>query len=325
MSSDAQQLVQWVENGVIPAKHLEQALHEAQAFPNTAQGIQFLQRLLLTFGVLFLCSGIIFFFAYNWAELTRFEKFAIAQAVLALSLLALAFAQLHSLVGQAIIFAIGLILGANLALFGQTYQTGADPYQLFLTWALMLMPLSALARSATLWLCSALLLALASHLYLVVYSFNQFLINDEQVEFWVLFIQSLAWLLAFGYASKRNPNSATLRLICQTFSFFCMFCATYLLCSEIISYNYDAHYIFTVVVWTAMLATMYYIYRVRSINLFILSSFTLSISVVIFTIVADLIHDFDALSFFIYALLIIALSSSALIWLRKVAREVRHA
>ena len=41
---------------------------------------------------------------------------------------------------------------------GLTYQTGADPWQLFATWALMLLPLAALGRSPLLWTLLAWLL-----------------------------------------------------------------------------------------------------------------------------------------------------------------------
>ncbi len=41
---------------------------------------------------------------------------------------------------QALLLALALNIGALLALVGQTYQTGADPWQLFATWALLLLP-----------------------------------------------------------------------------------------------------------------------------------------------------------------------------------------
>ncbi len=48
---------------------------------------------------------------------------------------------------QALLLAIALNIGALLALVGQTYQTGADPWQLFSTWALMLVPLAVFGQS----------------------------------------------------------------------------------------------------------------------------------------------------------------------------------
>ena len=45
-----------------------------------------------------------------------------------------------------------LATGALFAYFGQTYQTGADPWQLFALWALLTLPLALAARSDALWL-----------------------------------------------------------------------------------------------------------------------------------------------------------------------------
>ncbi len=44
-----------------------------------------------------------------------------------------------------------LLLGALLALMGQTYQTGADPWQLFAFWALLALPWMLAARRDLLW------------------------------------------------------------------------------------------------------------------------------------------------------------------------------
>src|SRR5690606_8361253 len=43
-----------------------------------------------------------------------------------------------------------VLLGALLALVGQTYQTGADPWQLFALWALLMLPWVAAGRSVVL-------------------------------------------------------------------------------------------------------------------------------------------------------------------------------
>ena len=49
-------------------------------------------------------------------------------------------------VGRGAIFLAFIATGALLALFGQTYQTGADVYELFLTWALLGLPLAVAAQ-----------------------------------------------------------------------------------------------------------------------------------------------------------------------------------
>ena len=44
-----------------------------------------------------------------------------------------------------------MLVGGLLALIGQTYQTGADPWQLFALWALLALPWCLGARSDMLW------------------------------------------------------------------------------------------------------------------------------------------------------------------------------
>ena len=44
-----------------------------------------------------------------------------------------------------------LFTGALLALFGQTYQTGADLHELFFTWAALALPFALAAVSGAVW------------------------------------------------------------------------------------------------------------------------------------------------------------------------------
>jgi uncharacterized membrane protein len=64
----------------------------------------------------------------------------------------------HTPAGEAALIAACLATGALLALFGQTYQTGADPWSLFFVWAALILPwMLAAARPAgwLLWLVVA--------------------------------------------------------------------------------------------------------------------------------------------------------------------------
>ena len=50
-------------------------------------------------------------------------------------------------------------------MFGQVYQTGADPYSLFLTWALLILPWAVIGRQAGIWLLLQVLLNLTVIMY----------------------------------------------------------------------------------------------------------------------------------------------------------------
>lgn len=84
-------------------------------------------------GALCLAAGIVFFFAYNWQDLSAMGRFALLGALV--SGFALAGAVAPRPAATASLF-LGLVAtGAWLATIGQTYQTGADAWQLFAAWA----------------------------------------------------------------------------------------------------------------------------------------------------------------------------------------------
>ena len=50
------------------------------------------------------------------------------------------------------LLACGLLAGPLLAVFGQTYQTGANASELFLAWAIVILPLALAGKRTALWL-----------------------------------------------------------------------------------------------------------------------------------------------------------------------------
>lgn len=103
--------------------------------------------LLLVAGLL-LASGLIFWIAANWQTQTRMFKLGLIEAALALAVVA---ACLWPRARLAALLCAHLVLGGLLALVGQTYQTGADAWQLFAVWAALSLIWTLLARSDLLW------------------------------------------------------------------------------------------------------------------------------------------------------------------------------
>ncbi|WP_459616397.1 GDYXXLXY domain-containing protein [Bordetella sp. 2513F-2] len=134
----------------------------------------FLAQKTLWLGVLLTGSGVICAVAANWSALDKFQRFALAQGLLAAIVLAAAWATLRLRAGAdtrrhvagAMLALAGVVLGALLALLGQTYQTGADAWELYAWWALLLLPWAMAAASQPVWLLWVLVVNLAAALWL---------------------------------------------------------------------------------------------------------------------------------------------------------------
>jgi uncharacterized membrane protein len=126
--------------------HTQRMLDLAGARPSRAAGIDFVARCLRYGGILSLASALVFFVAANWSHFAVFGRFALVEAVL-VGCVAVALARPPpAFAGRGALFLAFIATGALLALFGQTYQTGADVYELFLGWGLLGLPLAFVAR-----------------------------------------------------------------------------------------------------------------------------------------------------------------------------------
>ncbi|WP_353630888.1 GDYXXLXY domain-containing protein [Achromobacter xylosoxidans] len=173
---------------------------------------QFLARSTLWLGVLLLGSAAICWVAANWQDMTKIQRFAGTQGLLALTALAAAWTGLRlratpgvrrSIPGALLALA-GILLGALLALLGQTYQTGADTWELFAWWAVLLLPWALVAASQAVWLLWALVTNVALVLWLGERAFTWWLIfGGPQVASLIVAAWNLLLLLGWELAARR--------------------------------------------------------------------------------------------------------------------------
>ncbi|MEQ8207209.1 MAG: DUF2157 domain-containing protein [Woeseia sp.] len=137
----------------------------ARLQPGLVEWRRYIDRFLMVVGAALIAAGIAAFIAWNWADLDRFAKFAILQSgIIGSAILAWRFG-LDSIAGQSSLFIVSFLTGLLLAFFGQVYQTGADPYGLFMTWAILILPLCVIGRQGALWLLFHILLILTVIMY----------------------------------------------------------------------------------------------------------------------------------------------------------------
>ena len=141
------------------------AIELAELRPSREVWLRYLDHFLTGVGVLFVVAGIAAFFAWNWADLGHMAKFALIQGgIVGAVALAWRFG-LESMVGKSSLFAAAFLTGTLLAVFGQVYQTGADPYGLFLAWAILILPWAIIGRQVGIWILIQVLLNLTVIMY----------------------------------------------------------------------------------------------------------------------------------------------------------------
>ena len=158
------------------------ALHEPPALTRwLPRGLAVLAAVLFGFGV-------VMWVAANWDEFGRFGRFALLMGFVGVMGTGAALRPaLRAPLGLLVLLGIGALF----AYFGQTYQTGADPWQLFALWALLALPLCLGARSDVLWAPWALVVVTAISLWT-----HARLGHRWRVEPGDLATHALAWLAA---------------------------------------------------------------------------------------------------------------------------------
>ena len=130
----------------LDAPAVDSLLDLAETRPTAADSRDFLARCARYGGVLSLASGVVFFVAANWSRIAVFGRFALLESLLVALVAVALYKPPPRFLGRAATFLAFIVSGALLALFGQTYQTGADVYELFLTWAVIGLPFVVFAQ-----------------------------------------------------------------------------------------------------------------------------------------------------------------------------------
>ncbi|MEM6319500.1 MAG: DUF2157 domain-containing protein [Bacteroidota bacterium] len=147
------------------AESINQFFHTQRIYADQRSWRDFIRLLLVGGGVAFLVSGIIFFFAYNWAAMHKFIKLGLVQGVLILLVLASIFLKIDTRIKNMVLTGAAMLVGAVFAVFGQIYQTGADAYDLFLGWTLFIALWAVIANFPPLWFIFLGLINLTIGLY----------------------------------------------------------------------------------------------------------------------------------------------------------------
>lgn len=136
--------------------------------------------------------GLILWVAANWETFGRFGRFLLLQgAVLVLSVAAIARPGARAPLALLALLAIGGLF----AYFGQTYQTGADPWQLFALWAVLALPLCLGARSDVVWTPWAIVVMTAISLWIQAHASQRWSVRPDDLP-----VHAFGWFAAVALA-----------------------------------------------------------------------------------------------------------------------------
>lgn len=144
-------LLRLAESGEIGHAQLAQASAQGPLRPTPTEWRTLLDRVFAFGGALLLSAAAVFFLAYNWDAMHRFARLALVVGVLAACCAGALCARPLGTGWRAALFGACVATGAVLALVGQTYQTGADVWELFAAWAALMLPFAWLSRSTASW------------------------------------------------------------------------------------------------------------------------------------------------------------------------------
>lgn len=320
MASNRSDIIDWCDQERIPRARLHEALELAGALPDAQDWRRFLDRFLLFMGATAVGAGAIFFFAYNWQDLGRFAKFALLEAPILAVLIVVWRVGVERLAGKAVLLLASLLVGALLALVGQTYQTGADTFELFAAWALAILPWVLVARFPALWLGWLALVNLAVSLYFLTFGILWGMLFAPQKLLWLLFGLNTAALAVWeGLAAASGAGWARERWALRVLATASGSLITALALYDIFDWREASHW--GAPLWLAWIAAAYAAYRRWIRDLYVLAGGVLSLIVVTVSFIAHQAHSIGADLYLFLGMLVIGMSAAGGYWLKRIATE----
>ena len=192
----------------------QQALHQSAALEQPPPGAwPLLQRILVLLAASLSGFGLLMAIAANWDDWSRSTHFVLlGLAVLLTALASWALSGRRALPATALGVLALASVGGLLAFFGQTYQTGADTWQLFALWAALTLPLCLGLRHPLLWIVWLVVAHLAITLWAHERIQGGFWLQDRPVLLTQLLAMGLGglWWLALQPAWQAWTGSSRL-------------------------------------------------------------------------------------------------------------------
>jgi len=320
------QILHWAEHGQLNVQQVArlEALQPLQ--PSRAAWLAAGTRFCTLAGALLLAVAVVFFFAYNWDGMHRFVKLALATGVLVACVVAALASRPAGLAWQAALFGAALCTGALLALIGQIYQTGADIWELFAAWTVLMLPFVLLARSWPTWL----LCLLASNLWVTLMLLQdgalwQFGVRDYAVKLalWLAF-NTLWWLAAWRGGRWMLNASAAGRYLERISAALALAALTVGAVLGVMVGKWAASFVVYVPLFIAVAGAGFWYYRQQRLDVVMLGSLGVASVVVASSVLLRMMNNgWSAFEFslFVTAAFVLGTSGYLAVWLKKLIRQ----
>ncbi|MFT5706077.1 MAG: putative membrane protein [Oceanospirillaceae bacterium] len=329
MWDNRNRILNWAQQGLLKYQDLEQLMLQAQGQPSTSQWLTFMRMALTWLAMIAFCAGVIFFFAYNWQDMSRFSKFGLIEFAMLLSAIGYVRLSSHAQLKSALLMAMTLLTGALLAVIGQTYQTGADPWQLFAVWAVLMLPWALLSRSCILWILWVVIINTALALYLdLTHNFLWFNLARDTAPLVICILNSVL-LIVFEIANngyRISPLKLTAPYLSNRYTQQILVTIAGVAIStwaadKVFSYNSNSTELAYYLLWLALILL---VYRYLIKDLYVIAASFLSFIIVSSMFLFDILEDdADEAVLLLISLYILGSSSLATYWLKALSRQFK--
>ncbi|EPH12302.1 DUF2157 domain-containing protein [Myroides odoratimimus] len=276
-------------------------LLEQKSYANITDWQKFIKYLTLALGAGFLLSGIVFFFAYNWADLHKNIKFLLVFTLLTISVIGAVYPKLNAVVKQVSLLSASILVGVLFAVYGQVYQTGANAYDLFFMWVLAVTPWSVLNKFSPQWLFYAVLANTTLILYFLQVTSDDLLFYSG---LFLLLLNVVLYLVPIYLAKKTNYKldryyTGLLSLAC--FSVATSGIITFIFVSTDRYIKADLRGLYMLVIASIAWFIGSFLWSRKAKDLLLYSYFLLSVFAIVFALIIK-IADINEASLLLYAL-----------------------
>jgi uncharacterized membrane protein len=287
--------------------------------PDAADWRRFLERMLLWMGAVLVACAVVLFVAANWQALGRYGKFALVEAALVAAVALAWWRGLDDLAGRAALFAAAIVTGALLALVGQVYQTGADTFELFATWAALIVPWAMVGRQPALWMLVLCLADIAIVLYFRVGVARGLDLFDvafaSRASLWAVTALNALALVAWEWAAAKRDGWWSVRWAPRLVAAASGAALAFLAIQDILGW-WGVPRADGAIGYCVFAAAMFWAYRVRVVDRFMLAGLVAISIVVAAVFFADAVGTSGTFAYLAIGVFILACGGGAARWLR---------